>query len=83
MWLALLDLVFLLHEVESIYSAVFVLGPLPADSLVHTCSCLDFWIRFPYRLLQESSVEFPVLYSRSFLIISSVYRTVYLLTLTS
>ena len=61
--------------------AVLVSGVEQSDSVIHTHISILFQILFHYRLLQ--SIEFPVLYSRSLLIIYFIYSSVYMLILNS
>ena len=55
-----------------IYNVVLVSGVQKSDSVIHT----HISIPFPFRLLQNT--EFPVLYSRSFLVIYFQYSRVYM-----
>ena len=64
-------------RVRLIYNVVLVSGVQQSDSVIHIF--IVFEILFSYRLSQQSiqSVEFPVLYSRSMLVIYLIYSSVY------
>ena len=62
---------FFLIEVQLIYNVVLVSGIQQSDSVIHIHIPILFQILFPFRLLQN--IEFPVLYSRSLLVICFKY----------
>ena len=60
-----------------IYNFVLISGVQQSESVIHTHIFFLFQILFPYRLLQN--IEFPVLYSRSLLVIYFIYSSVCML----
>ena len=62
-----------------INNVVLVSGVQQSDSVIHTHVSILFQILSPFRLLQNTEQEFPVLYSRSLLVFYLKYSQFYFL----
>ena len=74
-----LDTVFFKKNLSLVYHIVLVSGVQQSDSFIYIHISIVFQILFPCRVLQNTEYEFPMLYSRSLVIIYFMYSSVYLL----